>query len=100
MERKPDIAFNDPDLENSEQDETGQQAQDVAGEILAGGSQPSGESEDGSPANPADLVPRDVPDLVDNIDNMVRSGRIDMNAFEGEENMDDEDQDEEYTRPR
>ena len=92
--------FNDPDRENSEQDETGRQAQDLADEALAGDELAVPESEKGSPDNPADLVPRDVPDLVDNLNGMLSSGRIDMGAFEGEENMDDEDEDEEYTRPR
>lgn len=98
MERKLD--FNDPDLDNAEQNEAGRQAQDVADEALDGTAPALPESEPGSPANPADLVPRDVPDVVQNIDNMLHSGRIDMGAFDGEENMDDEDEDEEYTRPR
>ena len=85
--------FNDPDLENAEQNEAGTQAQDVADEILKGEIEVD-ESEPGSPANPADLVPRDVPDLVDTMEGMIRSGRIDRGAFEGEESMDDEDEEE------
>ena len=89
----PDEVFNDPDLQNSEQSEAGMQAQDVADDAL----HQSPEDEDvldsspGSPSNPADLVPRDVPDLVDNLNHMLSSGQIDMGAFEGEELMDDED---------
>src|SRR5689334_22234814 len=98
MERKPD--FNDPDRDNAEQNEEGKQAQDVADEALNGEPQEVADSESGSPASIADVVPRDVPDTVENIENMLHSGRIDMGAFEGEENMDDEDEDEEYTRPR
>ena len=86
-----DRDYNDPDVENSEQNERGIQAQDVADEILKGEME-ADDSEPGSRANPADLVPRDVPDLVDTMEGMVRSGRIDRAAFEGEEPMDDEDE--------
>lgn len=96
MDRKPEADpalpaadFNDPDRQNSEQDETGSQAQDVADDALHGdvGSVP--ESEPGSPPDRVDVVPRDVPDLVETQEGMVRSGRIDMDAFEGEERMGD-----------
>lgn len=82
--------FNDPDRQNSEQDETGTQAQDIADEALNGDEHLPEESEKDSPSNPADLVPRDAPDLVDRIKEMQKSGRIDMGAFTGEEDMDDE----------
>lgn len=82
--------YNDPDRQNSEQDETGMQAQDVAEDALNGEDSEIGDSEPGSPSNPADIVPRDVPDLVDKLKEMEKSGRIDMGAFEGEEDMDDE----------
>lgn len=80
--------YNDPDLQNSEQNEQGSQAQDVASDALAVEADP--ELEPGRAANPADVVPRDVPDLVDIEKAMLRSGRIDMGAFEGEPDMDDE----------
>lgn len=80
--------FNDPDRQNSEQNEQGSQAQDVARDALAG--EANTESEHGRAANPADVVPRDVPDLVDIEKAMLRSGQIDMGAFEGEPDMDDE----------
>lgn len=82
--------YNDPDLQNSEQNEQGTQAQDIAEE--ARHLQLGEESEPGGKANPADLVPRDVPDLVEKEEEMLRSGRIDMDAFEGEEMMDDEEE--------
>ncbi|WEK47802.1 MAG: hypothetical protein P0Y56_05770 [Candidatus Andeanibacterium colombiense] len=86
--------FNDPDLENSEQNENGTQAQDLADEALNSGDvgRLSAESEPGSRQSPADLVPRDVPDLVDTMNDMVQSGRIDMDAYAGEPRMDDEDE--------
>ena len=98
MSEKPkntaDAGFNDPDLQNSEQSEEGTQAQDVADDAIALTDEEEDvlESEDGSPAGVGDVVPRDVPDLVDNLKNMLNSGRIDMDAFEGEEGMDDEEE--------
>lgn len=91
-----DDEFNDPDLQNSEQNEEGTQAQDVAEDaiVLTGEDEDPLESEDGSPSGVGDIVPRDVPDLVENLKNMLNSGRIDMDAFEGEEGMDDNDEDE------
>jgi len=93
-----DDTINDPDLDNSEQNEAGSQAQDLADEALhpaqtAG--RTSAESEPGFRQSDADLVPRDVPDLVDTMNDMVQSGRIDMDAYAGEPLMDDEDEGEE-----
>lgn len=100
-EKQPSVTddtTNDPDLENSEQNEAGTQAQDLADEALHPArttGRTSAESEPGSPENDADIVPRDVPDLVDTMNGMVQSGRIDMNAYAGEPLMDDEDEGEE-----
>jgi hypothetical protein len=84
--------INDPDAENSEQDDGGSQAQDVASDALRnpyrGGDV---ETEHGGRSDPTELIPDDTQDLVDHMNDMNRSGRIDMDAFEGEENMDDED---------
>lgn len=82
--------FNDPDRQNSEQDETGAQTQDIAEEALTGQDGNSEESDPASPSNPADVIPRDVPDLVEKMKEMRKTGRLDLNAFEGEEDMDDE----------
>lgn len=93
-----DDIINDPDLENSEQNESGTQAQDVAEEALHRGQTAGRTSAESEPArfeNPADLVARDVPDLVDTMNDMVQSGRIDMDAYAGEPLMDDEDEGEE-----
>ncbi|MEO5598906.1 MAG: hypothetical protein ABIQ66_09830 [Novosphingobium sp.] len=83
--------FNDPDAQNSEQSEDGTQAQDVASDARLAALDVSEESEHGGRANPAQIIPDDTPDLVDKLHEMARSGRIDMDAYEGEENMDDED---------
>lgn len=52
----------------------------------------SEDSERRGKKHPSDIVPRDVPDLVEKTDEKHRSDRIDMNAFTGEEPMDDEDE--------
>ncbi len=76
---------------NAEQRE-GDQAQDVADEALGGrGADPSEDSEHGSPSNPGSVMPDDVPDLVDTMNQMVRSGLIDNGAFAGEPMHDDEE---------
>ncbi|MBO9498073.1 MAG: hypothetical protein J7496_03410 [Novosphingobium sp.] len=95
-DRSPGSITNDPDVENSEQNEAGTQAQDLAEEALhpeevLGRS--SAESESGYDQADDDLVPRDVPDLVDTMNDMVQSGRIDRSAFAGEDEMDDEEED-------
>ena len=88
--------ISDPDAQNAEQDDESAQAQQVAEEAL---SEPwraragSG-SRHGGRTNPAQLIPDDVPDLVDRMEEMDRTGHIDMGAFEGEEDMADEAEDE------
>ena len=83
---------NDPDAQNAEQDDAASQAQQVAEDALRnpyrGGDV---ETEHGGRGDPAELIPDDTQDLVDHMNDMNRSGRIDMGAFDGEENMDDED---------
>ena len=88
----PDVDDPAPDEENSEQDESGSQAQDVAADALSnpyrGGDV---ETEHGGTPDPYALVPDDSQDVVDHMKDMERSGRIDMGAFDGEDIMDDED---------
>lgn len=89
--RSPDI--NGPDAQNAEQEEAGSQAQDVAEDTLRHPwrSRDAGESRHGGKADPTQILPDDTQDLVDHMTDMDRSGRIDMDAFAGEETMDDED---------
>ena len=82
--------FNDPDAQNAEQAESGTQAQDVAADARVAALDRAEESEHGGKANPAQIIPDDFADLVDKMNEMNRSGLIDMDAFEGEEDMDDE----------
>ncbi|WP_066518429.1 hypothetical protein [Sphingobium cloacae] len=77
--------------DNSEQDEEGAQAQDVAQSARDRATDISEDSEHGGRSNPAQVTPDDAPDLVDRMNDMVRSGRIDTDAFAGEPQMDDEE---------
>ena len=84
--------FNDPDLQNSEQRDEDAQAQTVEQDAAYAMTDLSEDSEHGGATNPAQITPDDVPDLVDQMTHMDRSGQIDMNAYRGEpESMDDED---------
>jgi hypothetical protein len=78
-----------PELDNDEQHDA-DQAQDVADDAFALDGDPSEDSEHGGVANPA-VMPDDVPDLVDTMNQMVTSGRIDNGAFAGEPMHDDEE---------
>lgn len=74
---------------NSEQDDEGQ-APDIEALRRDGAEIDVGES-DHRDGDPAQIIPDDVPDLVDRMDEMVSSGRIDMDAFAGEPVHDDEE---------
>lgn len=87
--RSPGI--DDPDAENAEQADEGSQAQTVARDAEIAQTDLSEDSERGGHKDPAQMIPDDTPDLVEHMRDMNRSGRIDMGAYEGEENMDDED---------
>lgn len=76
--------------ENDEQRDEGQ-AQDVAADALARATDLSEDSERGGHPNPAQIIPDDTPDLVERMEGMVRSGRIDNDAYAGEPQMDDEE---------
>jgi len=90
--RRPPV-LNDPDEQNAEQEDSGSQAQDVAEDALRRPwrSREGAGTSHGDKADPTQILPDDTPDLVDRMTDMDRSGRIDMDAFEGEDNMDDED---------
>jgi hypothetical protein len=84
------VDYNDPDAQNAEQVEAGTQAQDVADDARVVALDLAEESEPGGKTDPAQLIPGDMPDLVDKMKEMRRSGRIDTDAFAGEDEMDDE----------
>jgi hypothetical protein len=79
-----------PELNNDEQND-GDQAQDVADDALGLDSDLSEDSKHGGRTNPGAVMPDDTPDLVDTMNQMVRSGRIDNSAFAGEPMHDDEE---------
>ncbi len=79
--------------DNREQDDEDAQAQTVADDAIRGrnyGHVAMEASEHGGRSNPAQIVPDDGQDVVDHMQQMERSGRIDMGAFRGERNDDDE----------
>lgn len=80
MATDPDLA---PEAHNSEQDDEQSQAQTVADQANA--------LRKGDPTASVKRDTTETPDLVDHMRDMEVSGRIDMGAFEGEPNMDDED---------
>lgn len=88
MARTPD--YNDPDAQNAEQRDEGQ-AQDVAQDALDIRADRSEDSERGGTDDPSDLIPQDTPDLVEKMNEMVTSGRLDNDAFAGEPMLDDEE---------
>lgn len=80
-----------PEAHNSEQDARGEQAQDVAEEARRESSRTASPLESTKPAsNDLDPAPANQPDLIDEMRRMEGEGRIDMSAFAGEPNHDDE----------
>lgn len=75
---------------NSEQADD-DQAQDVAEDARFVDTDLSEESEHGGRPNLGAVIPDDTPDLVDRMNEMVRSGRIDNDAYAGEPQHDDEE---------
>jgi hypothetical protein len=76
-----------PENQNAEQDDSGEQAQTVADESLGRSDGDFGleDSEKVSTGDDSD----DVEDIVDHMRQMVSSGRIDNSAYNGEPNLDD-----------
>ncbi len=80
-----------PELHNDEQDATGSQAQDVAQEALQRTPGEGLPTESVKPRYSSDLVDDSAQDLVDHMRDMESSGLIDMDAYRGEPNHDDDD---------
>ena len=79
--------------DNEEQEDESAQAQTVADDAIRGipdAQFRNQESEHGGTTNPAQITPDDEQDVVDHMEQMERSGRIDMDAYRGERNDDDE----------
>ncbi|WP_133365992.1 hypothetical protein [Qipengyuania sediminis] len=85
--RSPELA---PEVRhNTEQDDEPSQAHTVAGEALAGRAFDHGDPLDSVKPRSANLDGDSTQDLVDHMRDMEASGRIDMGAYLGEDNMDD-----------
>lgn len=82
--RDPDEA---PESRNPEQDDEDAQAQTLADSLRAGGEPALEDSEKVPTGTAAD----DAQDLVDHMHQMATSGLIDMSAFAGERNDDEEE---------
>jgi hypothetical protein len=93
-ERPVDRSQDAPESYNAEQDDEPAQAQTVAADASSGryssAMNEDGETERGGMTNPAQIIPDDEQDVVDHMNQMERSGRIDMGAFDGERNDDDD----------
>jgi hypothetical protein len=83
--RNPDEA---PEAINLEQEDEGQNL----GAVLPGEEDPEevGETERVHRSAAGEVLPDDVPHLVEKMEEMVKSGRIDTDAFIGEPSHDDE----------
>jgi hypothetical protein len=81
-----------PETHNAEQEDEAAQAQTVADDAIRGlaDRQSGEESEHGGSTNPAQIGADDTQDVVDHMNQMERSGQIDMDAYRGERNDDDE----------
>jgi hypothetical protein len=80
-----------PELHNAEQDDESQQAQEIAREARSSAGEAS--PLDSERPDKGDETRDDSsPDLIDRMRDMEQSGRIDMGAYRGEPNMDDEDE--------
>ncbi len=87
-ERPVDRSQEAPENFNSEQDDEDAQAQTVSDDAIR--NIPNAESEHGGTTNPAQIDPDDTQDVVDHMNQMERSGQIDMDAYRGERSDDDE----------
>lgn len=78
-----------PETHNSEQEDEDAQAQTVASEAQGRNPGDYGSPTDSVKVKGANLDEDSSQDLVDHMRDMEQSGRIDMGAYRGEDNMDD-----------
>ena len=81
-----------PETHNQEQDNESEQAQTVTQDAFdrTTGALGEDESDSGKLPNPGAVNPEDMPDLIEKMEQMESSGRIDYGAYRGERNDDDE----------
>lgn len=82
-----------PEARNKSQDDAPDQAQTLADEALGRAPLADAEESERVPSAGVDLADASgsTPDVVDHMNQMVRDGRIDMSAYRGERNDDDEE---------
>ena len=80
-----------PELHNAEQDDELSQAHTLADEALAGGARHASPLDSIKPDASDELMDDSSQDLIDKMRDMEQSGRIDMGAYRGEPNHDDEE---------
>lgn len=78
-----------PELTNMEQDDEGEQTQSVATEALEGEGRAASPLDSTKSDEPGEVLDDSSQDLIDHMRDMEQSGRIDMHAFDGEDNHDD-----------
>jgi hypothetical protein len=78
-----------PELHNAEQDDELEQTQTVAEEALAGGAREASPLDSIRNDEPGEIMDDSTQDLIDKMRDMEQSGRIDMGAYLGEPNHDD-----------
>lgn len=81
-----------PELHNAEQDDELGQSQTVAEEALHGEARAASPLDSVKPDDPGEVMDDSSQDLIDKMRDMEQSGRIDMGAYRGEPNHDDEDE--------
>ena len=88
-DRERPTADEAPELHNAEQDDEPEQTQTVAEEALEGEARDRSPLDSAKPDEPGEVMDDASQDLVDKMRDMEQSGRIDMGAYRGEPNMDD-----------
>jgi hypothetical protein len=80
-----------PEVHNAEQDDEHDQAHEVASEAFGKDDEESPLDSE-KPDDGGDVMDDASQDLIDRMRDMEQSGRVDMSAYRGEPNMDDEDE--------
>jgi len=81
-----------PETHNDEQDDHRSQAQEIAEQAQQHRHAAAGGTESRKSDGDSGLMDDSTQDVVDHMRDMESSGRIDMDAYRGEPNMDDEDE--------
>jgi len=87
-ERQADLA---PETHNNEQDDHRMQAQEVAKQARKQSDHSASPIESRKSKNASGLIGDSTQDVVDHMRDMESSGRIDMSAYRGEPNHDDDE---------